>query len=48
MIKCKVRLITDTGFLAVFTGSYPTTADAVIEAIDNYGICSVSVIAIKE
>lgn len=43
MIKCKVTVKQEDGQVHQYEGRYPSTFDAVIDALDKFGIVKVSV-----
>jgi hypothetical protein len=48
LVKCRVEARTATGEQHSYSGLFPSTCDAVMDAFDRFGIAKISVEAIKQ
>jgi len=48
LITCKVTVTREDGVVVSYNGLFPSTCDAVVDAIDKFGEVRVQVIAIGE
>lgn len=48
LIKCRVRVRTATGEQRSYTALFKSTCGAVMDALDRFGFCKVSVEAMRE